>query len=199
MNRIFRIIWSKSLNTWVIASELATRCGKGASVDKRVDATASVAELIAGGSWRLRLVTLAVLATLYAPVQAADRYWDVNGSGVGLGGTGTWNTAPGFWSDSSDGVSGPFTNPWNNAAPGGDNAIFGGTGGTVTLGAPITVHNLTFGTAYTLTWGHAYAGRDSADDRHRCRYHHDQFGSRWRGRADQSRRWHADPQRRQHL
>ncbi len=153
MNRIFRIVWSKSLNTWVIASELATRCGKGASVDKRVDATASVAELIAGGSWRLRLVTLAVLATLYAPVQAADRYWDVNGSGVGLGGTGTWNTAPGFWSDSSDGVSGPFTNPWNNAAPGGDNAIFGGTGGTVTLGAPITVHNLTFGTAYTLTGG----------------------------------------------
>lgn len=38
MNRIFRIIWSQVLNTWVAVSELAPRCGKcsgGADVDER--------------------------------------------------------------------------------------------------------------------------------------------------------------------
>src|SRR3546814_17469812 len=43
----------------------------------------------------------------------------------------------------------PYIAPWNNTAL--DNAIFGGTAGSVTLDAPITVHNLTFNTAgYTL-------------------------------------------------
>ncbi|WP_425599994.1 ESPR domain-containing protein [Lysobacter antibioticus] len=36
MNRIFRILWSHALNTWVVASELATSRGKsGGGVDKR--------------------------------------------------------------------------------------------------------------------------------------------------------------------
>ena len=37
MNRIFRIIWSQALNTWVVVSELATRQGKrssGGAVDE---------------------------------------------------------------------------------------------------------------------------------------------------------------------
>src|SRR3546814_16557330 len=43
----------------------------------------------------------------------------------------------------------PYIAPWNNTAL--DNAIFGGTAGSVTLDAPITVHNLTFNTSgYTL-------------------------------------------------
>ena len=61
----------------------------------------------------------------------------------------TWNTTNSTWSPNTDGVSGPY-GPWINATL--DNAIFGGTAGTVTLGTPITVHNITFNTAnYTLT------------------------------------------------
>src|SRR5688572_9933814 len=56
--------------------------------------------------------------------QAATRYWDVNGTALGFGGTGTWNTTSAFWSPNNDGVSGPFS-PWNNAAL--DDAFFGGT------------------------------------------------------------------------
>ncbi|HEX2888801.1 autotransporter-associated beta strand repeat-containing protein, partial [Vineibacter terrae] len=75
-------------------------------------------------------------------------YWDVNGTALGIGGTGTWDTTSAFWNQDSNGVSGPM-GLWNNAA--GDNAIFNGTAGTVTLGGPMTAHNLTFGVAgYTL-------------------------------------------------
>ncbi|MDQ0589228.1 autotransporter-associated beta strand repeat-containing protein [Variovorax paradoxus] len=155
MNHVFCTIWSKTLGAWVVASELATQHGKSGGADKRPRPADAMERSAAAGTrspWALRLVALAALLALYAPAQAADRYWDVNGTAAGLGGTGTWNTAPGSWSDSSDGVSGPFVNPWNNAAPGGDNAIFGGFSGTVTLGAPITAHNLTFdaSTTYTL-------------------------------------------------
>lgn len=156
MNRVFRIIWSKALRTWVVASEFAASNGKGGGgADERGEAAMPVLRANGGPHWTMRIMALSVLLALYLPAQAADRYWDVNGSGVGLGGTGVWNAAPGFWSDSSDGVSGPFTNPWNNAAPGGDNAFFGGPSGTVatvTLGMPVTAHNLTFdaNTTYTL-------------------------------------------------
>ncbi|EPJ86104.1 autotransporter-associated beta strand repeat-containing protein [Pseudomonas sp. CFII68] len=81
-------------------------------------------------------------------LQAADRYWDTNGTTLGSGGTGTWSLSGAFWSPNNDGVSGPYS-AWNNAAL--DDAFFGGTAGTVTLGTPITVHNLTFqSTGYTL-------------------------------------------------
>src|SRR3546814_4790871 len=80
----------------------------------------------------------------------ADRYWDGNGTAVGSGGTGTWNLGNLNWSPNGDGVSGPYSTPWSNAAL--DNAIFAGTAGPVTLGVPITVHELTFNVHnYTLT------------------------------------------------
>src|SRR3546814_17283606 len=80
----------------------------------------------------------------------ADRYWDGNGTAVGSGGTGTWNLGNPNWSPNGDGVSGPYSTPWSNAAL--DNAIFAGTAGTVTLGVPITVHDLPFHVHnYTLT------------------------------------------------
>ncbi|WP_443969467.1 autotransporter-associated beta strand repeat-containing protein [Sphingobium sp. CR28] len=103
--------------------------------------------LLSGSS----LAALILLATaLPAQAQNADRNWDANGTAVGTGGTGTWNLGNLNWSPSGDGVSGPYNLPWTNAAL--DNAIFGGTAGTVTLAAPITVHNLTFNVAgYTLT------------------------------------------------
>ena len=81
MNRVFRIIWSKSLRAWVVASELATRHGKdGCTVDRR---TADVGDafgpdaaegLPAATPWPLRASILTALLTVYAPACAADRY-----------------------------------------------------------------------------------------------------------------------------
>src|SRR5690606_30240165 len=107
-----------------------------------------VSRLLSGSS----LAALMLLAVA-SPAQAQeDRNWDANGTAVGTGGTGTWNLNNLNWSPSADGVSGPYTAPWDNVAL--DNAIFGGTAGTVTLGSPITVQNLTFNTAgYALTGG----------------------------------------------
>ncbi|MBZ9738665.1 autotransporter-associated beta strand repeat-containing protein [Mesorhizobium sp. CO1-1-4] len=102
----------------------------------------------------VHLVSAAMLSSTVflgvAPGQAsaADLYWDFNNTGVGLGGPGTWDTTSSSWNTTGNDVAGPFT-IWNNAAL--DDAIFQGTVGTVTLGAPITVHNLTFNTAtYTI-------------------------------------------------
>jgi fibronectin-binding autotransporter adhesin len=157
MNRIFRVIWSRALHTWVVASELATRRGKsGRDVDHRAaseDAAGfrAIEPSALTQAWPLRLGILAALMALYAPARAADRYWDVNGTSLGSGGTGTWNTTSAFWSPNNDGVSGPYS-AWNNAAL--DDAFFGGTAGTVTLGGAITAHNLTFQTnGYSLTGG----------------------------------------------
>jgi len=156
VNRIFRIVWSRALHTWVVASELATRRGKeGRSVDRRVAGCSIAPDHVRvahpDSPWPLRLGILTALMALYAPAHAADRYWDPNGTAVNWGGTATWNTTSPFWSPNGDGVSGPYSS-WNNATL--DNAIFGGTSGTVTLGAPITVHNITFASnGYTLTGG----------------------------------------------
>ncbi|WP_206860571.1 autotransporter-associated beta strand repeat-containing protein [Lysobacter changpingensis] len=153
MNRVFRIIWSRALGAWVVASELATRCGKGRGVDASVDCSGPSMEGVndAGsrGRWRLRVSIALALLNVHLPTWAADRWWDPNNTGIGLGGTGTWNTIGSFWSPNNDGVSGPYS-AWNNAAL--DDAFFGGTAGTVTLGTPITVHNLTFlSNGYTLS------------------------------------------------
>ncbi|WP_265518687.1 autotransporter-associated beta strand repeat-containing protein [Nitratireductor luteus] len=98
------------------------------------------------------LLPFALLIGLAAmPAAAADRYWDVNNTVIGHGGTGTWNTTDDVWSTNDDGVSGPYSS-WDNGAL--DDAFFGGTAGTVTLGVPITVHNMTFQTGgYTITGG----------------------------------------------
>ncbi|MBZ9806239.1 autotransporter-associated beta strand repeat-containing protein, partial [Mesorhizobium sp. ES1-6] len=94
------------------------------------------------------LLSTVLLGVASGPASAADLYWDANNTGVGLGGAGTWDTTSSTWNTTGNGVAGPFT-IWNNAAL--DDAIFQGTVGTVTLGAPITVHNLTFNTAtYTI-------------------------------------------------
>jgi len=80
-------------------------------------------------------------------------YWDggaadivVNGDGASAGGAGTWNTTLRNW----DLGSGKAHVAWANAN--GDTAVFGGTAGTVTLGADIVAGGLTFTTAnYVLT------------------------------------------------
>lgn len=92
--------------------------------------------------------------------EAANRYWDPNGTALGRGGTGTWDISSGYWSPNGDGVSGPFS-PWNNTAF--DSAIFGGTAGTVTLIGSIAAQNLTFETnGYILAGGTLTLGNSAA-------------------------------------
>src|SRR6187402_352696 len=84
------------------------------------------------------LVCAVLAAASTSPIRAANAYWDAdanganNGlSGVGLGGTGTWNTALLNWWPGS----GTTDQAWVNANT--DTAAFSGTPGTVTLAAPI--------------------------------------------------------------
>ncbi|WP_447042673.1 autotransporter-associated beta strand repeat-containing protein [Vreelandella sp. H-I2] len=99
------------------------------------------------------VAAVVALATLASSASAEDRYWDVNGTAPGYGGTGTWSTGTGnlAWSPNDDGVSGPYTF-WDNAA--GDTAILGGTSGTITLGNDIAAEGLSFQTSgYVVTDG----------------------------------------------
>jgi autotransporter-associated beta strand protein len=99
----------------------------------------------------LSLLLLSAFSALGA--NAASLAWDPSGSfggtvgaPTGSGGTGIWNTTSSFWSNSTGDVA------WNNAN--GDNAIFAGTGATVTLGEAITVNNLNINsTGYTIAGG----------------------------------------------
>jgi fibronectin-binding autotransporter adhesin len=76
--------------------------------------------------------------------KAASLQWDANGAAPGTGGSGTWNTSSALW------FNGSIFQNWSNATL--DDAAFGGTAGTVTLGVPITAHSLTFDTSgYTVT------------------------------------------------
>jgi autotransporter-associated beta strand protein len=84
------------------------------------------------------------------PPPAAARYWDsdatVAGSytatGAGLGGTGSWDSSALKWYNGSCDV------PWQN----GNDAIFWGTSGTVTLSSAQSVNSLVFKTSgYTIT------------------------------------------------
>ncbi|MHA4838718.1 autotransporter-associated beta strand repeat-containing protein [Sphingopyxis sp. MSC1_008] len=113
-----------------IDRESAPRTPNGPSLTRRLLCGASLA---------------AVLACAPLSARAEDRYWDANGTAVGSGGTGTWNLANLNWSPNGDGVSGPFVEPWINGDI--DNAIFGGTAGTVTVAVPVTVGNITFNSA----------------------------------------------------
>ncbi|HET6440910.1 MAG TPA: autotransporter-associated beta strand repeat-containing protein, partial [Phycisphaerae bacterium] len=84
---------------------------------------------------------MAVLVLLAVqPAQAATSLiWDADGTPP-YGGAGTWDTTSPYWYNSST----PGYQPWVNAN--NDDAVFGTSGGTVSLGTGITVHNLTFDT-----------------------------------------------------
>ncbi|MEW4467667.1 autotransporter-associated beta strand repeat-containing protein [Parasphingorhabdus sp. JC815] len=106
--------------------------------------------LLSGVSAGALLFAGSLVGTAHA--QDADRNWDANSTAVGNGGSGTWDLSSPTWSPGDDGVSGPYDTPWDNTLL--DNAIFGGTAGTVTLGEPITVHDMSFNVHnYTLTGG----------------------------------------------
>jgi fibronectin-binding autotransporter adhesin len=96
--------------------------------------------------WLCSAVCAVLVIFGMAPVSYAQQNltWDANGASAGTGGTGTWNTSTLIWRDSVG------LRAWNNSLL--DNAIFEGTAGTVTLGTPITVQNITFSVGgYILT------------------------------------------------
>jgi fibronectin-binding autotransporter adhesin len=90
-------------------------------------------------------VAIAIMA-MVSSASAATLYWDASPGtpdGVSQGGTGTWDTSTAKWDDGAN------YNAWNNAN--NDTAVFDGTAGTVTLGAPITVGGLQFNVSgYTI-------------------------------------------------
>jgi len=95
---------------------------------------------------RLPLLTaaLALSFALVTGATAGSLEWSADGVTPGSGGTGTWNTNTALW------FNGIAFQDWNNAAL--DDAVFGGSAGTVTLGKSITAHSLIFNVAgYTVT------------------------------------------------
>lgn len=96
------------------------------------------------------MVVLAFAANL---ANAQTTYtWDISAAAGITGGTGAWNTTNTNWT--TDG--GATNTSWVNAgAAPFNNAIFGGTTGTVTLGEAISIGNLNFthssNTTYTIT------------------------------------------------
>jgi fibronectin-binding autotransporter adhesin len=101
---------------------------------------------------RLLAATLAT-ASVNAAARAAPYTWDIfpgtvgPGDGAVTGGTGAWDLAAGNWT-----IDGGVNNvPWDNANGTANSAIFGGTAGTVTIGAAIAANALTFNVAgYTV-------------------------------------------------
>ncbi|WP_404924865.1 autotransporter-associated beta strand repeat-containing protein [Mesorhizobium sp. ORM16] len=113
--------------------------------------SAQLVSAIARNGRAVLLPALLLLGLATSQASAADLYWDANNSGIGIGGTGTWDTSTSSWNTTGNDVAGPFTT-WNNATP--DNAIFQGTAGTVMLGGPITAGGLTFNVnGYTIAGG----------------------------------------------
>ncbi|OPZ24441.1 MAG: Autotransporter-associated beta strand repeat protein [Lentisphaerae bacterium ADurb.BinA184] len=86
---------------------------------------------------------------LASGVRATTFYWDANGGEDGTGGTGVWDTANSLWRAGGEGGS---LGLYANAAD--DQAVFGGTAGTVTLNSDsvaLNANRITFNTAgYTL-------------------------------------------------
>ena len=109
---------------------------------------AAVVRRRAGSRRRVaRAVAAAVATTAALRTASATTYaWDANGAAAGTGGAGTWDLTSPLWT--TDGGA-SYTN-WSNGAA--NLATFGGTGGTVTLAAPIVANGLTFAAAgYGLT------------------------------------------------
>src|SRR6266545_3321552 len=104
-------------------------------------------------SFTLKLVSCVYLALSVASAPAATQYWDTDGStagndtgtGAGLGGTGSWSTAVANWWDGSSGSLVGWTE--------GNEAVFFGTAGVVTLDAGHTANSLTFKTGGYLING----------------------------------------------
>jgi fibronectin-binding autotransporter adhesin len=81
---------------------------------------------------------------------AAIKYWDVNGSDPGIGGTGIWDATTANWSDDAAGTNPAGAVDWSH---------FGGSGGTVTIASGATV----FANSVTIdATGYTIAGQNSS-------------------------------------
>jgi fibronectin-binding autotransporter adhesin len=136
-----------------------SRVLRGGRMLKWKGEVATCAPMMAQLVWCARMVRAAVLPAIVAGLAvnqagAADKYWDggtVNGGNPvanANGGTGTWNNTLTNWDTAATGGS---SVSWAS----GDNAFFSAAptnSSIVTLGEPITAHNLTFQVnGYTLT------------------------------------------------
>ena len=94
-----------------------------------------------------RCLTVVLFASFPTLAPASTLFWDTVSDGAALtGGTGTWTNALGNWNTGSGDTT------WSNATP--DDASFGETAGTVTLGGAVTVADMTFNTpGYTIAGG----------------------------------------------
>lgn len=73
---------------------------------------------------------------------AVTYWWDANGAGAGLGGSGNWDAGSSLWRSALS--TDPLT-VWPNGSPNTDEAIFDGTGGVVTNTAgTLNANRLTF-------------------------------------------------------
>ena len=77
---------------------------------------------------------LAALLLTLTNLVAADLYWDANGGTTGTGGNGTWSTANTWRNGSSTGT----LQSWVD----GNNAILGGTAGTVTISTAVNANQV---------------------------------------------------------
>lgn len=102
----------------------------------------------------LRSLLLAAGSSLLAVSSASAQTtytWDIDAAAGVTGGTGAWNTTNTLWTTDAGATNTSWVNA--GAAP-FNNAIFGGTTGTVTLGEAISIRNLNFTNtagAYTIT------------------------------------------------
>lgn len=95
----------------------------------------------------LLLLGTSLAVELYvAEADLATSYWDpTQTGGSATGGAGTWDGSSLSWSSAATGGTDAA---WFN----GNNAVFAGTGGAVTLGGPITVNTITFNSLdYTIS------------------------------------------------
>ena len=82
------------------------------------------------------------MSCLAQPARAAVLTWDPAANGSCSGGAGTWNTASWY----SSGLDGPWVN--------GNDAVFQGAGGAVTLNAMVAPTSVTFNSAgYSISGG----------------------------------------------
>lgn len=92
-------------------------------------------------SLRKFILGSAIFATI-TTTQAATLYWDGTDTTADAdGGAGTWNAANTNWDNAATGGA---NTAWNNALP--DAAVFGGTAGTVSLGAARAASGVTINT-----------------------------------------------------
>src|SRR5262245_43677363 len=89
-----------------------------------------------------KLISVLALGGLALQARAQTLNWDANGT-LPVNGNDTVTPANNVWDTTSlRWYNGTVYSAWNNAAL--SDAVFSGTAGTVTLGVPITAHNLTF-------------------------------------------------------